>query len=106
MSCPKPKSRQTAKLNALREALIEAGVHSLDAQAAALGLGRSTTWVILKAQHKASGLSARTINRMLAAPDLPPSVRAVVLDYVEDKLAGMYGHKRFPLKAFASRLAA
>jgi hypothetical protein len=104
MSSPDPKLRQTAKLKALREALIEAGFWSLDAQSAALGLGRSTTWVILRGQHKSSGLSAGIINRMLAAPDLPPSVRAVVLDYVREKLAGVYGHKGFRLKVFASRL--
>ena len=106
MSCPKPKTLQTAKLNALREAVIEAGFHTLGAQSAALGLNRSTTWVVLRGQHKASGLSVRTINRMLASTDLPPSVRAVVLDYVDEKLAGVYGHKRFPLKVFSSRLAA
>src|ERR1700750_3239369 len=85
MSCPEPKTRQTAKLNALREALIEAGFHTLDAQSAALGLGRSTTWAILRGQHKSSGLSARIITRMLAAPGLPPRVRAVVLEYVEER---------------------
>src|SRR5262249_48967376 len=105
MSCPNPQTRQTAKLNALRDALIAAGRRSLDAQAATLGLGRSTTWVLLSAKHKASGLSVRTINRMLAAPDLPPNVRAVVLEYVEEKLAGVYGHKRFRLKVFSSRLS-
>jgi hypothetical protein len=105
MSSPDPKLRQTAKLNALREALVEAGLRTLDAQAAALGLGRSTTWVILRGQHKSSGLSVRTINRMLAA-DLPPSVRAVILDYIGEKLAGAYGDKQYRLKVFASRLAA
>jgi hypothetical protein len=103
---PEPKLRQTAKLNALREALVEAGLRTLDPQAAALGLNRNTTWVILSGKHKASGLSARIINRMLTAPNLPSSVRAVVLDYVEEKLAGRYGHKRFRLKQFSQKLAA
>ena len=64
----------------------------LDDQANALGLSRSTTWTILKGRHKASGLSADIINRMLAAPRLPPLVRAKVLEYVEEKTAGRYGH--------------
>jgi hypothetical protein len=93
MSSPETKLRQTAKLAALREALIEAGYCTLDAQAAALGLNRLTTWTILTGKHKARGLRPATIERILASPDLPPNVRAVVLEYDEERRAGLYGHK-------------
>jgi hypothetical protein len=98
------KARQAAKLAAIRQTLIAAGFRTLDAQSGALGLGRSSTYATLKAQHKASGLSARVINRMLASPDLPPAVRAIVLEYIEEKLAGLYGHRPFRLKQFSARL--
>jgi hypothetical protein len=99
------KARQAAKLAAIRETLIAAGFRTLNAQSGALGLGRSSTYAVLKGQHKASGLSARVINRMLASPNLPPTVRAIVLEYVEEKLAGLYGHRSPRLKAFAARVA-
>jgi hypothetical protein len=98
MSSPEPKLRQTAKLQALREALIEAGFHSLDAQAAALGLNRGTTWAIFSGKHKATGLNPATIDRILTSPNLPPSVRALVLEYDEERRAGLYGHKPPPGK--------
>jgi hypothetical protein len=46
------------------------------------GLAR---WTILMGSHKASGISASTINRMLAAPQLPPLARSKIREYVEDK---------------------
>src|SRR5262249_18068049 len=90
---PGPKARQAAKLNALREALITAGFRTLGPQSAALGLNRVTTWKILTGKHKASGLCSATIDRILASPNLPLSVRAVVLEYAEERRAGLYGHK-------------
>jgi hypothetical protein len=93
MSSPEPKVRQTAKLRALREALIEAGFRTLGAQSAALGLNRVTTWTILSGKHKATGLLSGTLDRILASPNLPPSVRALVLEYDEERRAGLYGHK-------------
>src|SRR5262245_65480035 len=74
------QARQCAKIRELGEALVASGISTLDQQAEALGLSRSTTWTILKGDHKASGLSAAIINRMLTAPQLPPRVRAVVLE--------------------------
>jgi hypothetical protein len=41
----------------LGQALIDAGLRTLDAQADALGLPRSTAWTIVKTCHKTSGLS-------------------------------------------------
>ena len=60
------KARQATKIRGIAEALVSAGFVSLDAQARALGVGRSTAWTILKSSHKASGLSAKIINRILA----------------------------------------
>jgi predicted DNA-binding transcriptional regulator AlpA len=67
------KARQSAKIRELREALVASGFLTLDEQSKVLGLSRSTTWTILKGNHKASGLSAAIIDRMLAAPRLPPA---------------------------------
>ena len=43
-------------------ALVESGYTSLDQQAKALGLRRSTTWTIIRTKHKLGRLSAKTIN--------------------------------------------
>jgi hypothetical protein len=50
---------------------------SLDEQAKALGLGRSTAWTITKNKHKLGRLSAKTIDRILSNPQTPPAVRVV-----------------------------
>src|SRR4051812_49107458 len=86
------KSKQCARIGELRQALMTSGFDTLDAQARALGLCRSTTWALLRANHKASGLSATLINRMWVSPQLPEAVRAKILQYVEEKIAGAYGH--------------
>jgi hypothetical protein len=99
------KARQSSKIKELGDALIAIGFLSLDHQATALGLARSTTWTILKANHKGSGLSATVINRMLATPQLPPLVRAIILEYIDEKKAGLYGHSKIQLRRFAARLA-
>jgi hypothetical protein len=99
------KIRQSCKIKELGDALVSEGFLTLDQQADALGLGRSTEWTILRANHKSSGLSAAIINRMLAAPRLPPLVRATILQYVEEKLAGSYGHGKEPLRRFTAGLA-
>jgi hypothetical protein len=97
------KARQSSKIRELGDALITAGFATLDKQAQAIGLGRSTTWTILKGNHKTSGLSATVINRMLAAPQLPPLVRLKILEYIEEKAAGLYGHRKIALRRFAAR---
>src|SRR5512136_1820143 len=81
------KARQSAKIREIADALIAEGFFTLDAQAKALGLGRSTTWTILKASHKSTGLSAKIIDRILAR-HLPLLVRAKILEYVEEKAIG------------------
>ena len=100
------KARQSAKIRELGEALISDGLLTLDDQAKALGLPRSTTWTILKGSHKGSGLSATIINRILGARQLPAAVRDKVIEYVEDKAAGCYGHSRSLRRKFVIRLSA
>jgi hypothetical protein len=99
------KARQFLKIRELVEAVKSAGFLALDEQAKALGLPRSTAWTIRKASHKASGLSAPIINRMLAAPELPLLARTKILEYVEEKAAGLYGGSRSQLRKFAARLS-
>ena len=99
-----PRTLQAFKIRELGEALVQAGYVALDEQADALGLCRSTTWTILQATHKSSGLSATVINRMLASPQLPAPVRAKLLEYVEEKISGRYGHGKVQLRGFAGRL--
>lgn len=99
-----PKMRQAAKIGQLGEALVAAGYRRLDQQAKVLGLSRSTAWTILKAAHKNSGLSAAVINRMLNAPHLPQAIRALILEYVEEKRAGLYGDDRVRAKRFSERI--
>jgi hypothetical protein len=88
----KVKASQRAKLQDLRQALIDAGFQSLDQQALALGLCRSTVWAVLRGHHKGSGLSAAIVRRMIASPGIPHSARTVLLEYIQEKSAGAYGH--------------
>ena len=101
----KEKSRQSSKIRELAEAVESAGFLTLDEQARALGVPRSTAWTIRRASHKASGLTASIINRMLGAPQLPPLARSKILEYVEEKVAGFYGGSRNQLRNFAARLS-
>ena len=100
------KSKQCAKIKEIRTALISLGYLSIDEQAAVLGLGRSTAWAVMKGNHKASGLSAAILSRMLAAPGLPDAVRVRILEYVNEKAAGLYGHSPSQRRQFAAQLAA
>jgi len=97
--------RQADKIREIGCALVEAGLFTLDVQAQALGLSRSTTWTILKANHKSSGLSAALIARMLAQPGLPPAVRSKIFEYIKDKKAGLFGDTPARLRRFAARLS-
>ena len=99
------KSRQASKIRELGQALVDAGFLTLDEQAKALGLARSTTWTILKASHKGSGISAAIIKRMLLSPQLPPIARAKIVEYTEDKLAGAYGGSRTQRRRYTSPAA-
>src|ERR1700738_3159817 len=77
------KARQSSKIREIGDALITAGIVTLDAQAKALGLPRSTAWTILSAEHQDTGISARIICRMLSSERLPPLVSAKIMEYVE-----------------------
>jgi predicted DNA-binding transcriptional regulator AlpA len=98
------KTRQAAKIAELRQALIAQGFVSLSQQAAALGLSRSTTWHLLKGNHKSSGLSATVVRRMLKSPQIPPDAKLIIEDYVQEKLAGAYGHKKSRVRVFRAQL--
>jgi predicted DNA-binding transcriptional regulator AlpA len=98
------KARQCVKIKEIGEKLRAAGYLTLRDQAQILGLSRSTTWAVLRANHKASGLSAALINRMLRAPRLPPAVGEVILEYVKEKAAGQYGHSEAVRHKFAKNL--
>jgi len=69
----------------ISEALISSGYTRLDQQAKALGLHRSTAWTIIKAKHKLDRLSTKTTKRILGNPDLPPSVRCVMQQYLAER---------------------
>lgn len=99
------KARQSSKIRELAEAVDAAGFVTLDEQAKVLGVARSTAWTIRRASHKASGLTASIINRMLTAPQLPPLVRSKILEYVEEKAAGFYGGSQNQLRNFVARLS-
>ena len=99
------KERQRSKINELSNALVEAGFLSLDEKATALGLSRSTTWTILTAKHKNSGLSWAVINRILQRSKLDPCVRAKLIEYVREKLSGSYGHNKTQLRRFKKSLS-
>jgi hypothetical protein len=98
------RERQTVKIKELAETLEAAGFGSLDEKAYALGLSRSTTWTILKAKHKNYGLSAAILNRVLRKPNLNSRVRAKIMEYIQEKAAGSYGHNDTQLHRFMRRL--
>jgi len=70
--------RRAVPIQAIADALVAAGYTSLDDQAKALGLHRSTAWTIVKTRHKLGRLNRQTTQRILENPDTPPSVRAII----------------------------
>jgi hypothetical protein len=99
------KARQSSKIREVAEALEAAGFLTLDKQAKVLGVPRSTAWTIRRASHKASGLSASIINRMLAAPELPLGVRVKIIEYIQEKATGVYGGSQSQRRRFTARLS-
>lgn len=100
------KDRQASKIKELANELVAAGFVSLDDQASALGLSRSTTWTILKGKHKNYGLSAALIKRVLHKHDLDAGVRLKIIEYIREKATGSYGHNATQLRRFTRQLAA
>jgi hypothetical protein len=98
------KARQARKIAELREVLVAAGFKTLRQQAAVLGLSASTAWEVMRGGHKTSGLSAVTIKRILASPNVPPGARRLIEEYICEKLLGGYGHSESSLKLFRKRL--
>ena len=94
------KARQASKIAEIRRALVSAGFDTFSKQTAALGVSKSTAWAVLQGDHKATGLSAITIKRMLASPDLPSAARRIVEEYTQEKLLGAYGHSKAGLRHF------
>ena len=92
-----------AKIRQIVEALVEGGYLSLDEQADLLGLSRSTMWTII---HRNRSLSGTVIKRMLAQPRLPAAARAKIMEYVDDKSAGIYGHSPIKVRRFLEVLDA
>ena len=98
------KARQTIRIKELGASLTASGLVTVGEQARALGLSRSSAWALLKANHKSSGLSAASINRMLSSPELLLHLRVTILTHVDEKLAGLYGHNKMQLRRFAAGL--
>jgi hypothetical protein len=98
------KELQVAKIRQLGKALVRTGHSHLDDQASVLGLSRSTTWSLLHSTHKNYGLSAAIINQILAQRELPAPVRRMMVEYVEERCAGMYGHNGIALRRFCAAL--
>jgi hypothetical protein len=74
-------------LKDISEALVASGFTSLDEQAEALGIRRTTAWTIVKNKHKLGRLHRETVERILANPSTPQSVRAVVQQYAAERYA-------------------
>jgi hypothetical protein len=79
-------ARRTVPAQSIAHALVGAGYASLDEQAKALGLNRSTAWTIIRTKHKLGYLNSKTTERMLANPELPPCIRDVLQRYVGGSL--------------------
>ena len=99
------RTQQHLKIEEIGRTLVQCGFVMLDEQAFVLGLSRSTAWTVTRGMHKTSGLSATTINRMLANDHLPLRVRVKLLEYIAAKMAGAYGDQEYRLKVFASKIS-
>ena len=44
------------------------------------------------------------INRMLASPGLPPRVRLIIFEYIEEKSAGVYGDAKQFVRKYTAPL--
>ena len=78
-------ARRTIPVQDIANALIGAGYTSLDEQAKALGIHRATAWTIIKTKHKLGHLNAKTTERIMANPELPPCIRVVLQRYAQPK---------------------
>src|SRR6185503_15933967 len=104
LALKKAQAKQASRIIELRQALIDAGYRTLDRQAMALGLCRSTTWTVLRGNYKGPGLRAALVARMWGSPKLPPTARTVLANYVTEKSQGAYGHKEDQRERFIDQL--
>ena len=88
-----------AKIRSICDALVAAGFDTLDEQADVLSLPRSTTWSVLRGNHKKSGLSARTDGGSRGDFSIPK-----IIEYIEAKVAGELGHNKIQQRRFRARL--
>lgn len=100
------KARQASKIAEIGAALHTAGICSLPEQVMALGLPRSTTYTIMRAEHKSTGISGKIIAQMLCSPRLPSPVRAAIEEYAGEKASGVYGNNKRQQRRFLSWLDA
>ena len=98
------KARLASKLAEIREALVAAGCNTAAKQAAVLGVSRPTAWALLNRDNRA-GPSSIIIKRILSSPNLPPEAREKVEEYVEEKIAGLYGHTEYRRRWFRDQLS-
>jgi hypothetical protein len=56
---------------------------------------------VLLNRDKRVGPSANIIKRILSLPKLPSKVRRKVEEYIEEKIAGLYGHSEPSRRAFS-----
>jgi hypothetical protein len=94
----------TEKLREIAESLVGCGRLTVDSQAKALGVSRSTAWAIFSGKYKVSGISARVIAQILLSENLPPEVRVKILEYVKEKASGTYGCNPMRLRRFLYRM--
>jgi hypothetical protein len=104
MSVIEAKARQCAKIQEICAALIAEGLLSVEEQAEALGLSRSTAWVLSKGHHKTSGLTAGLLKKILSSPTLPAAARIKIQEYIQEKAAGLYGHHLQLRRRFVAQL--
>ena len=98
------KARQASKLAEIREALVAAGHDTTAKQAAVLGVSRATAWVVLNRDMRA-GPSSIVIKRILSSPNLPWAARRIVKEYIDEKIAGLYGHSEGRVRWFGDQFA-
>jgi hypothetical protein len=96
------KERQAAKLADIRETLVAAGYDTTAKQAAVLGVCRATAWVVLN-RDKRVGPSASVIKRILSSPNVPPTARRKVEEYIQERIGGLYGHCEPSTRAFSNQ---
>ena len=99
----KAKLRQASKLAEIREALVAAGFDTAAKQSIALGVSRPTAWALLN-RDKRAGPSSMVVKRILSSPNLPPAARRRIEEYVEEKIAGLYGHTEYRRRWFRDQI--